>query len=596
VSARLLPMTLRSAPLPLPSRLPGPEDRPRAFGLLPRLLTLAILFAAEMLVLSVWLDNDSLIARGGILALAGHLAAWAVRGAVGFAALFTTFAFLKNRAALAETSRQLRQSPLNFVLLAAHLLTLVAFAALSYALYGNHFSAVSPAASLLLWLFAGFAAILFAALSLIPRRAWIAILQRTGSLWAFTLALVVAACVGGSYLRLLWNPAATLTFFLAKTFLSPFVSTIVANPATMILGTQTFAVYIAPACSGLEGVGLILAFSLCWLWFFRRECRFPHALILIPLGVVTIFLLNAVRIAALILIGNAGAPQIALGGFHSQAGWLIFNSVALAFCVVATRVPWLKARPSATGELSSSELQPTVTGHEIQGASASALTLPPTPSHSSNSVANPAAPYLLPFLAILAAGMIGTASSSGFEWVYPLRFVAVAAVLLALRRRYTAADFRFTWFGPAIGIAVFLLWIAFDALLPHAVPDTMPSALASVSAPFRIGWIIIRVLAAVFTVPIAEELAFRGFLLRRVISADFDALPSTTYTWPALLISSAAFGLLHGHLWLPAILAGLLYAWALLRRGRIGEAIAAHATTNALLAADVLLFHHWHLW
>jgi len=98
------------------------------------------------------------------------------------------------------------------------------------------------------------------------------------------------------------------------------------------------------------------------------------------------------------------------------------------------------------------------------------------------------------------------------------------------------------------------------------------------------------------TVPIAEELAFRGFLLRRLISSDFDALPPRSFTWLGLAISSIAFGLLHGNLWLAGILAGLAYAWALLRKGSIGSAAAAHATTNALLAAYVLLFHQWHLW
>jgi exosortase/archaeosortase family protein len=48
-----------------------------------------------------------------------------------------------------------------------------------------------------------------------------------------------------------------------------------------------------------------------------------------------LFLLNAVRIAALILIGNSGARQIALGGFHLQAGWIAFNGVALVFSVAA---------------------------------------------------------------------------------------------------------------------------------------------------------------------------------------------------------------------------------------------------------------------
>ena len=49
-------------------------------------------------------------------------------------------------------------------------------------------------------------------------------------------------------------------------------------------------------------------------------------------------------------------------------------------------------------------------------------------------------------------------------------------------------------------------------------------------------------------------------------------------------------------MWLAGTLAGLFYAWALIRRSRIGEAVIAHATTNALLAAYVLLFQKWHLW
>ena len=48
-------------------------------------------------------------------------------------------------------------------------------------------------------------------------------------------------------------------------------------------------------------------------------------------------------------------------------------------------------------------------------------------------------------------------------------------------------------------------------------------------------------------------------------------------------------------LWSAGTLAGLLYAWAMLRRGRISEAVIAHATTNALIAAYVLIFHRWHL-
>jgi CAAX prenyl protease-like protein len=95
-------------------------------------------------------------------------------------------------------------------------------------------------------------------------------------------------------------------------------------------------------------------------------------------------------------------------------------------------------------------------------------------------------------------------------------------------------------------------------------------------------------------VPIAEELAFRGYLLRRLVSPDFDKL-GPRFTWLSFLLSSFLFGALHGR-WLAGTVAGMFYAWAMYRRGRVGDAIIAHATTNALIAADVLILGSWNHW
>ena len=62
------------------------------------------------------------------------------------------------------------------------------------------------------------------------------------------------------------------------------------------------------------------------------------------------------------------------------------------------------------------------------------------------------------------------------------------------------------------------------------------------------------------------------------------------------MVSSLAFGILHGERWLAGTLAGIVYAGVYLRRGSIGDATAAHATTNALIAAAVLGAGQWHLW
>jgi CAAX prenyl protease-like protein len=63
----------------------------------------------------------------------------------------------------------------------------------------------------------------------------------------------------------------------------------------------------------------------------------------------------------------------------------------------------------------------------------------------------------------------------------------------------------------------------------------------------------------------------------------------------SFLVSSVLFGALHGR-WLAGTVAGMFYAWAMYRRGRLADAVVAHATTNALIAADVLILGYWNYW
>ena len=48
--------------------------------------------------------------------------------------------------------------------------------------------------------------------------------------------------------------------------------------------------------------------------------------------------------------------------------------------------------------------------------------------------------------------------------------------------------------------------------------------------------------------------------------------------------------------WLAGTVAGMVYALAVYRRGSLGDAVVAHAVTNALIAATVLCFGAWGLW
>jgi CAAX prenyl protease-like protein len=129
-----------------------------------------------------------------------------------------------------------------------------------------------------------------------------------------------------------------------------------------------------------------------------------------------------------------------------------------------------------------------------------------------------------------------------------------------------------------------------------ADPQGKPDALSQMPAVGQWLWIAVRAATAATVVPIAEELAYRGYLMRRLTRADFDAVAFADVRWPALALAAIAFGLVHGTLWLPGVLAGLAYGLLAIKTGSIGQAAAAHAVTNALLACFVLAFDQWQLW
>jgi CAAX prenyl protease-like protein len=187
--------------------------------------------------------------------------------------------------------------------------------------------------------------------------------------------------------------------------------------------------------------------------------------------------------------------------------------------------------------------------------------------------------------------MLSHALSGKFEWLYPLRLVACLAVVVNYRHRLAALDWRWSWRGPLLGVGVFFVW--FVAVHFLAGESGMPETLAAATPSLRWSWIVCRVAGSVLTVPLAEELAYRGFLMRRLQSRDFDSLAYERVGWVAVALSSALFGAVHGKLWLPGTVAGFAYGWIVKRQGRLGEAVTAHMTTNFLVAAVALGLGNW---
>jgi len=531
-------------------------------GLPVRLAILGSAFFAEKIFLNEFVDFEraqTAHGLGAILRVAQH---WGFRFLVALAAAIALFAYVRGWRQMRGAAAEVQAAPMRGGWLLAHFVLVVVLAPLSYLLYRYTPTELSVAGVVVLWSVVGVAAALTAVMALAPLPLWLDAARALGVMWWYA---AIAALLGTSLMQSaqsLWTPSAMLTFDLVRRLLTPILPTLSADPATLVLGTKIFAVQIADVCSGLEGVGLILAFSGAWLFYFRSEYIFPRALLLVPAGIVSIFFLNVLRIAALILIGDRGFPDVAIYGFHSQAGWVAFIAVACGLVLLSRRSAWLNR----------------------------------TAAHSGVSPAmhNPTAAYLMPLLAILAAGTVARAISSGFEFFYPLRLIAGLWMLVRYRRKLSILDWRWSWRGPAVGALVFLAWIiGAHFLLPESA---MPEKLGTVPAAVRGFWIVSRIAGSVLIVPIAEELAYRGYLMRRLAASDFESVPFHSVRWPALAVTAIVFGLAHGALWLPGIAAGLAYGLLLVRRGRIGEAVAAHATTNALIAASVLGWNQWQLW
>jgi exosortase E/protease (VPEID-CTERM system) len=406
--------------------------------------------------------------------------------------------------------------------------------------------AMPATASGLLWV--GAVAMLPVSLvaALFPLRRLLSGLASLGWVWAYAGVTAIATTFGAKVLHLLWDlPGSRLghvlqvvTFDGTRILLSAFYRGVVSHPESYILGTQKFQVEIASLCSGMEGLALMLVFTSGWLIFARRELRMSRAIWLAPLALIAGWLLNMVRIAALIAIGDAGHQEIAVHGFHSEAGWILFNAVGIGFVLVANNLQWFRREPVLAGAAIGSGWSPDVPVAVTE--------------------TNQPAVYLLPFLAILTASLFSQALSGGFEWLYPLRLVAACAALYLFRREYRRMDWSFGWLGPAAGVAVFLLWLGLSLRLPASpATATLANGLAALVPWQRYAWIAARTVAAVVTVPIAEELAFRGYLARRIMASDVELIPFSRVSVVAIAISSAAFGAMHGSLWFAGIIAGL---------------------------------------
>jgi exosortase E/protease (VPEID-CTERM system) len=200
------------------------------------------------------------------------------------------------------------------------------------------------------WLFAwaliGFAALITWSFAALPPRFWVRWIRRSRGALVSGLAVGLSAVAAGQWSRNLWWLLQRSTFENVALVLRLLGQKTIVLPDKFIVGTPEFLVRIAPQCSGIEGIGLVTVVIGAYLWYERRALSFPQAMLLIPAGALAMWLLNSVRIAVLILIGNWSGGA-AIRGFHSVAGWLFFDLVICGVIWIANRFARAEA-PSKT--------------------------------------------------------------------------------------------------------------------------------------------------------------------------------------------------------------------------------------------------------
>lgn len=146
----------------------------------------------------------------------------------------------------------------------------------------------------------------------------------------------------------------------------------------------------------------------------------------------------------------------------------------------------------------------------------------------------------------------------------------------------------------AVGLAVFLAWIALDAPW-NSLP--MGAGFDPFTGERATGWALAaaRLAGLVIVVPLMEELFWRSFLLRWIDSRNFIARDPRAATSTAVLLTCLAFGAEHSQ-WVAGLLAGAAYTAVYVRTRNILLTILSHAITNGLLGIWILSTGNWRFW
>lgn len=217
--------------------------------------------------------------------------------------------------------------------------------------------------------------------------------------------------------------------------------------------------------------------------------------------------------------------------------------------------------------------------------------------------------HVIPFVLYL----FGTSFLARFgdAW-YPVLYSSLVLGMLVymawllLNKPVLRPHARVLW-GVVVGLVGIALWIGLASLhieeqLAQWLPTWLrPEArvaynpLEQLSGVQAWAFIAVRLLGIAVVVPIAEELFWRGFLLRWLIDPEWERVPLGEFTLASCATVTLMFTLAHPE-WLAAAVYCLLINGLLYWKKDLWLCVVAHAVSNLALAVYVLATGAWWLW
>jgi len=206
--------------------------------------------------------------------------------------------------------------------------------------------------------------------------------------------------------------------------------------------------------------------------------------------------------------------------------------------------------------------------------------------------------------AFLVITWLGSQFPDYFPIAYAVKTLVAAVLLWVLWPHFTRITWDYFWVGVLVGVVGVVQWIGTEELLLRVWPS-YPRAGGEVFNPFKeiespvwLGlFIAVRWMGPTLVVPLMEELFWRDLLWRSLIAPnDFKLARVGEWDRTAFVVVAVLFATVHMQMWATSVVYALMIGGLLVATGSLGACILAHAVTNFLLGAYVLVTQDWKYW